>query len=210
MNKLRLDINYIYYNDRYGDREELHPMSFLNSFNPNTVLKSIEDILHYVFVRGKRKEKYWSRYNGKYMGKQYFTYILIRRLKLGSEIKDTSERWVLETYIFDDYISWKDGLSKKSKKYNGYVFYSLTQLLNKVFEICGEWDKEVFEESLGKCLKPHLNRHNIKSFDELYEKCRKCDDEIVKWEKEFRKLKFEKDKEINEVFETVGKEWVEE
>jgi hypothetical protein len=101
------------------------------------------------------------------------------------------------------------GYCERAKLYKGFTLWSLSDLLNKVFEICTEWDNEVFTESIGKCIKPHLNRHNIHGFEGLHEKCSKCDDEIQRWEKEYRKVKFEKDKEINEIFESVEKEWVE-
>ena len=206
MNKLNLNIKYRYYDERFGDREELHPMSYLNSFNPNTILKAIEDILHYVYVRGKRKEKYWSSYNGKYMGKQYFTTINLYRHQLDS----MGDRWLLELFTYTDFSDWKEGIYSKAKINKGYIFWNLHQLLDKVFRICSEWDDEVFKESLVKCLKPHFNRHNIKSFDEFNEKILKCNDEIDRWEREYRKVKFERDKEVNKIFESVGKEWVEE
>jgi|TARA_B110000483_G_C18186424_1_gene539120 translation initiation factor 2 beta subunit (eIF-2beta)/eIF-5 len=214
MNKLNLNIKYRYYDDRLGEKEELHPMSFMNSFNPNTVLKAIEDILHYVFVRGKRKDKYWSSYNGKYMGKQYFTTISIIRNKSdvinGVGGDRVTDRWILEVFIYDDYRNWKDGYCEYAKHHFGFYLWSLNQLLDKVFEICGSWDDDVLGESLVKCLKPHLIRHNLKNFDELYEKCRKCDNDILRWEREYRKVKFERDKEVNKIFESVSKEWIEE
>lgn len=213
MNKLSLNVKYQYYNDeRFGSREELHPLSFLHSFNPNTILKMIEDILHYVFIRGRRKDKYWSVYNGRYLGKQYFTTINIIRHNIDNSkmvIKPT-ERWLFEVYVFNNYKDWKEGLCKSAITNKGYVFWDITQLLQKVFDISEGWDKEVFIESMEKCIKPHLNRHNIKSFDELYEKCRKCNDELFRWENEYRKIEFEKNREINELFDSVTKNWVEE
>ena len=198
MNKLDLNVKYRYYNDeRFGDKEELHPLSFLNSFNPNTILKIIEDLLHYVFVRGRRKEKFWSVYNGKYLGKQYFTTINIFRHNMDNS--KFMQKWVMEVFVFDTYSKWKDGICKYANSYKGFVFWDITDLLNKVFEICDNWDVEVFGEGVTKCLKPHLNRHNIKSMDELWEKCRKCNDEIDRWESEYRKIEFDKNKEINEL-----------
>lgn len=213
MNKLSLNLNYRYYNDeRFGDREELHPLSFLNSFNPNTILKIIEDLLHYVFVRGRRKEKFWSVYNGKYIGKQYFTHINIIRHRMDNVkgVSNPTQRWLMEVFVYNNYSNWKDGLCKYANSYKGFVFWDITYLLGKVMEICEEWDKEVFYESIKKCLKPHLNRHNIKNMDELWEKCRKCNDELFRWESEYRKIEFEKNKQINELFDTVTKNWVEE